>query len=277
MRIYNLSYMKGKLKMDIKEKAELKQKFNECYRELCKDIDKFEPTRKNYLNIRRKTIVVILLVSGLITFGLLFLVIRCPVVPNSNVTLFELIMPYFCTFCGVIVLYAYLFGYLENNKDELNKKFCKIIKDEYFDKLLSAFEFIKKGNDASYSVVQSNLVQNSISNTKSKIIVDDAFHGNYKGVKFNITELSNGMIRGKKGVYSGPWNGIIIDLMFNKYTSSKIDIVPKSDSGYWSMIIVGIIFCIISFLTISQDFLTGTILLIFGIIWTTLVICGVIF
>ena len=73
---------------------------------------------------------------------------------------------------------------------------------------------------------------------------DDEFHGIYKDVKFNITEIRDCFISTKYGYSHSVWNGIIIDMCINKFTNSEIYVFPNSKHNIKTLIGNIFIFCL---------------------------------
>jgi len=138
--------------------------------------------------------------------------------------------------------------------------FKKELKTLCFDELLSSLGFIKRSESSEYSVTLNGLVKPY----EHGMITDDCFSGCYEGVNFRITEISNAMIRGKLDVYSGPWQGVIINIKFNKPIKTKIKITPKGESGAKIMMGAGLLFLLIGLVVREPAFI------IFSLIWTGL-------
>jgi len=136
--------------------------------------------------------------------------------------------------------------------------FKKELKALCLDELLSSLGFIKRSESSEYSVTLNGLVKPY----ENGMITDDSFSGCYEGVNFRITEISNAMIRGKLDVYSGPWQGVIINIKFNKPIKTKIKITPKGESGAKIMIGAGLLFLLIGLVAREPAFI------IFSLFWT---------
>ena len=124
------------------------------------------------------------------------------------------------------------------NNDNLGYK--NYLKTNYFRDLISCFEYIE-------DISINNEVHNNNFNGLKQGKINDIITGTYKNIKFNITEVSNAMVLAKKGVYCGPWDGVVLEIDFNKPILTFINISPRNDRGYMWGIWGGVLFCIISF------------------------------
>ena len=140
--------------------------------------------------------------------------------------------------------------------------FKKELKKLCLDELLSSLGFIKHTDSSEYSVTLNGLIRNY---DNHKIIIDDSFEGCYEGVNFRITEISNAMIRGKLDVYSGPWQGIIINIKFNKPIKTKIKLTPKGENGANIILGTGLLFLIGGIITKNAG------LILISLLWILLI------
>ena len=254
--------------MDIQEKQKYKQKFIEKYLEYKNQIVQKEPLRKCWIFVNTFFWLLANAIPLFIGYILFSLCISSTTGENASNSLLDTTMTYVCVFAGLVAIYVGMHHFFD--KFNLKKKFSRIIKGICFSGLMRTFDFIENGYDPEYSVTLSGLVSSSLSGD-TKLVIDDRFYGCYKDVFFHITELSNGMIRGKKGVYCGPWKGIVLSLKLNKYASSRIDVIPTSDKGDITMLIVGLIACLLSLFGFKTDFISSFFIFIFCFAWTAIV------
>ena len=119
-------------------------------------------------------------------------------------------------------------------KSRNNRKFQKIVKEKYLEDLLDCIGFVKSGDESGYSVFNSGLVMPQPYDGKMRFdMIDDRFHGTYKGVNFNITEVRNcNILSNMMSVNYRDWGGIVINFTFNKNIYSDILVIPKTTKKY---------------------------------------------
>lgn len=225
-------------------KSEYRQKFYEKYTQLMPKLSTLEKHRKCIKNSQVfKSIIVNICYIGLFIFTLNSI----DKIDLNNIYALVEALEIFLIF-GFLYIFVY-FGIIRNNNG--NKNFSKEIKRICFDDLMSTFDFIAPVPKDKRVEPPINQLFHRYSDNNSTIIptIDDDFEGSYKNVKFRITEISPLMMRGKLGVYSGPWNGIILKLQFNKSAKTKIFISPQHEKGFIAMLLVGLIFSLIGAFT----------------------------
>ena len=244
--------------MDIRERQELKQKYNAIYFKHQSEVNKYESLRK-WLKFSYTTSFLLANMILILFFaGLLFIVLSSP----AKLSVFETFMFYVFIVACMTTFCIHLIRYFE--KSWCKKKFPAKVKAVYQSDLLEVFDFIERGKEHDYSVLSSGLV---MADTKMKMKIDDRFHGCYKDVSFHITELSNCLIRDIIGSYGGPYDCIVVDLSFNKFACSKIYVIPKLVCRHIIPILFGCFWGIFSFFAMMSA--PGAIIVfIFSIIWT---------
>lgn len=204
-----------------------KQKFYNTYRELIPKMKEFELTRKfmRFWQIFFKV---------MYTFIFALFVFFICICRDFEVIIILIFITLFYTF----IYFNFL---LVDNRP---KKFSHMVKRVCFDDLIEVFDFIEP--------VKKHFPWTDIyeachdKHGKKITVIDDDFEGNYKNIKFRITEIRDVSMRGKMGVHS-IWSGVILVLQFNKKAKTKIYLSPQSDKGALIMFLSGILFCLIAY------------------------------
>ena len=177
--------------MDIRERQELKQKFDRCYRDkILPRLEVFEAYRQSLLEIKYTTYF-------------------------HNLLSHRNFVKIFCT------NYEDLFACPEKVENEI--KYRELLKSACMEDLLESFGFIEPG-------ACMNLSSNyeSVRRFFSPQKIDDAYHGCYKNVNFNIVEGYD--VLNDDGKIVKYDNRLVLNIEFNKITASEVFIESKNKS-----------------------------------------------
>lgn len=244
--------------MNLNEKQQYKQKFNKAFFSVRQKIAECEPKLEDWKNFRMRFLRILITIFLIFITLMLILIFKCSELMQFGI--------------AVIVLSIFLLRAIIRTVTSIcAKSYSNIIKKSCFDELLNVFDFLKKGLDSQYSIYSETIVKESDSKQrKNRILIhtDDEFHGIYKDVKFNITELTSGMIRGKNAIYHGPWSGVVINLEMQKSVANEINITPNSDKKNQEFLIIGLLLTGYAiFVELSTSLIAGLSILLIGILF----------
>ena len=231
------------------------------YDEYLKSVQNISAQEIHKLEIERKLI--------------LFFIIFLKTIIYLAVIIIPAYLIYIKEYSVALFVFCWLFAVIKISISSLFDKLAKIykrkIKNKCFSRILKCFDFIKdNSNDLFTSLILKKHIMYCTSEHNNRLSpkIDDRFTGTYNNVNYRIAEIGNVNIRGYKGVYSGPWNGVFIEFQFNKEIKAPVYIFPKSEKGYIIMILAGLLFMLVSMILFCIP------ALIFSLIWTIVLLSG---
>lgn len=200
---------------------------------------------------------------------ILFFIILIKTITYLALTILVAYFIYNKEYLAALFLFCWLFIFikifLSHLLNKLTKNYKQKIKNNCFSQILKCFNFIKdNSNDLFTSLILKKHITYSTDDDGSRLSpqVDDKFTGTYNNVNYRIAEVGNVQIRGYKGVYSGPWFGVFIEMQFNKEIKAPVYVFNKSEKSHIIMIFAGLIFMLISMISFSIP------MFIFSFLWT---------